>query len=77
MRTHDDGVDSKMSGLGVGDCEEHGMNVTIRLNLLGWQFATFNVDLDLEQFGEDAPTRHAFDDACKRISRRWMKARTS
>jgi hypothetical protein len=39
--------------------------------------ATFKVDLDLGKFGDDAPTRHAFDGACKRLSRRWVNAMTS
>jgi hypothetical protein len=53
------------------------MNVTIRLNLLGWQLATFKVDLDLGKFGDDAPARHALDGACKRLSRRWVNVMTS
>ena len=53
------------------------MNVTIRLNLLGWQLATFNIDLDMGKFGDDAPTRRALDGACKRLSRRWINAMTS
>jgi len=71
------GVDSKMLQPGVRDFRAHDMNVTIRLHLLGWQLATFNIDLDVGKFGDDAPTRRALDGACKRLSRRWMHAMTS
>jgi hypothetical protein len=61
----------------VHEFRAHDMNVTIRLNLLGWQLATFNIDLDMGNFGDDAPTRRAIDGACKRLSRRWVHAMTS
>jgi hypothetical protein len=61
----------------VHDFRLHDMNVTIRLNLLGWQLATFNIDLDMGKFGDDTPTRRALDGACKRLSRRWVNAMTS
>jgi len=55
----------------------HDMNVTIRFNLLGWQLATFKVDLDMGKFGDDTPPRRALDGACKRLSRRWVNVMTS
>jgi predicted signal transduction protein with EAL and GGDEF domain len=61
----------------VHDFRAHDMNVTIRLNLLGWQLATFNIDLDMGKFVDDTPTRRALDGACKRLSRRWVNAMTS
>ena len=61
----------------VHDFRLHDMNVTIRLNLLGWQLATFNIDLDMGKLGDDTPTRRALDGACKRLSRRWVNAMTS
>ena len=61
----------------VRDFRVHDMNVTIRLTLLGWQLATFKVDLDMGKFGDDVPTRRALDGACKRLSRRWANAMTS
>jgi hypothetical protein len=61
----------------VRDFRVHDMNVTIRLNLLGWQLATFKIDLDMGKFSDDAPARHALDSACKRLSRRWVNALTS
>jgi hypothetical protein len=70
-------VDSKMLQPGVRDFWVHDMNVTIRLNLLGWQLATFNIDLDKGKLGDDTPTRSAIDVACKRLSRRWVNAMTS
>jgi hypothetical protein len=70
-------VDSKTLEPGVRNFRAHDMNVTIRLNLLGWQLATFNIDLDMGKFGDDTPTRHALDGACKRLSRRWVNAITS
>jgi hypothetical protein len=70
-------VDSKMLKPGVRDFRVHDMNVTIRLNLLGWQLATFNIDLDIGKFSDDTPTRRALDGACKRLSRRWVNAVTS
>jgi hypothetical protein len=70
-------VDSQVLEPGVRDFRVHDMNVTIRLNLLGWQLATFKVDLDMGKFGDDAPPRRALDDACKRLSRRWVNAMTS
>jgi hypothetical protein len=53
------------------------MNVTIRLNLLGWQLATFNIDLDMGKLCDDTPRRRALDGACKRLSRRWINAMMS
>jgi hypothetical protein len=70
-------VDSKMLEPGVRDFRMHDMNVTIRLNLLGWQLATFKVDLDIGRFGDESPPRRALDGACKRLSRRWVNAMTS
>ena len=70
-------VDTTMLEPDVRDFRAHDMNVTIRLNLLGWQLATFNIDLDMGKFGDDAPTRRALDGACKRLSRRWVNAMTS
>lgn len=59
---------------GVRDFRAHDMNVTIRLTLLGWQLATFKVDLDLGKFGDDTPRPRPLDGACKRLSRRWVNA---
>jgi hypothetical protein len=70
-------VDHKVLEPGVRDFRVHDMNVTIRLNLLGWQLATFKVDLDMGRFGDDTPARRALDGACKRLSRRWVHAMTS
>jgi hypothetical protein len=70
-------VDSKMLEPGVRDFRVHDMNVTVRLNLLGWQLATFNIDLDMGKFTDDTRTRRALDGACKRLSRRWVNAMTS
>ena len=70
-------VDSKVLEPAARDFRVHDMNVTIRLNLLGWQLATFKVDLDMGQFGDDTPPRRALDGACKRLSRRWVNAMTS
>jgi hypothetical protein len=70
-------VDSKVLEPAARDFRVHDMNVTIRLNLLGWQLATFKVDLDIGKFGDDAQTRRALDGACKRLSRRWVNAMTS
>jgi hypothetical protein len=70
-------VDSQVFERGVRDFRVHDMNVTIRLTLLGWQLATFNVDLDIGKLGEDIPARRAIDGACKRLSRRWVNAMTS
>jgi hypothetical protein len=61
----------------VRDFRVHDVNVTIQLTLLGWQFATFKVDLDLGKFGDDTPRRRPFDRACKRLSRRWVNAMMS
>ena len=61
----------------VHEFRAHDLNVTIRLNLLGWQLATFNIDLDMGKLGDHAPTRRALDGACKRLSRRWVNAMTS
>jgi hypothetical protein len=61
----------------VHDFRVHDMNVTIRLNLLGWQLATFNIDLDMGKLGDDTPARRAIDGTCKRLSRRWVHAMTS
>ena len=70
-------IDSKMLEPAVHNFRVHDMNVTIRLNLLGWQLATFNIDLDIGKFGDDTSTRRALDGACKRLSRRWVNAMTS
>jgi hypothetical protein len=70
-------VDCKVLEPAARDFRVHDMNVTIRLNLLGWQLATFKVDLDLGKFGDDTPPRSALDGACKRLSRRWVNAMTS
>ena len=70
-------ADTKVLQPGVRDFRVHDMNVTIRLNLLGWQLATFKVDLDMGKFGDDAPPRRALDGACKRLSRRWVNVMTS
>jgi hypothetical protein len=70
-------VDSKVLEPAARDFRMHDMNVTIRLNLLGWQLATFKVDLDMGRFGDDTPPRRALDGACKRLSRRWVNAMTS
>jgi hypothetical protein len=70
-------VDTTMLEPDVRDFRAHDMNVTIRLNLLGWQLATFNIDLDMGKLGDDIPTRRALDGACKRLSRRWVNAMTS
>jgi hypothetical protein len=70
-------VDGKVFEPATRDFRAHDMKVTIRLNLLGWQLATFKVDLDLGKFGDDAPARHALDGACKRLSRRWVNAMMS
>jgi hypothetical protein len=70
-------VDSKVLEPGVRDFRVRDMNVTIRLNLLGWQLATFDIDLDVGKFGDDTPARRALDGVCKRFSRRWVHAMTS
>jgi hypothetical protein len=70
-------VDSKVLEPAARDFRMHDMNVTIRFNLLGWQLATFKVDLDMGKFGDDTPPRRALDGACKRLSRRWVSAMTS
>jgi hypothetical protein len=70
-------VDPTMLEPGVRDFRVHDMNVTIRLNLLGWQLATFNIDLDMGKLGDGTTTRRALDGACKRLSRRWVNAMTS
>jgi hypothetical protein len=70
-------VDTTMLQPEVHDFRVHDMNVTIRLNLLGWQLATFNIDLDMGKLGDDTPTRRALDGACKRLSRRWINAMMS
>jgi hypothetical protein len=70
-------VDSKMLEPEVRDFRVHNMNMTIRLNLLGWQLATFTVDLDMGKSGDDTPPRRALDGACKRLSRGWVNAMTS
>jgi len=61
----------------VRDFRVHDVNVTIRLTLLGWQFATFKVDLDLGKFGDNTPGRRPIDRACKSLSRRWVNAMMS
>ena len=70
-------VDTTMLQPEVRDFRVHDMNVTIRLNLLGWQLATFNIDLDMGKLGDDTPTRRTLDGACKRLSRRWINAMMS
>ena len=70
-------VDTKMLEPEVRDFRVHDMNVTIRLNLLGWQLATFNIDLDMRKLCDDTPTRRTLDGACKRLSPRWVNAMTS
>jgi hypothetical protein len=70
-------VDGKVLEPAARDFRVHDMNVTTRLNLLGWQLATFNIDLDMGKFGDDTPAQRALDGACKRISRRWVHAMTS
>jgi hypothetical protein len=70
-------VDTTMLAPEVHDFRVRDMNVTIRLNLLGWQLATFNIDLDMGKLGDDGPTRRALDGACKRLSRRWVNAMMS
>jgi hypothetical protein len=64
-------VDTTMFEPDVRDFRVHDMNVTI------WQLATFNIDLDMGELGDDTPTRRALDGACKRLSRRWVNAMTS
>jgi hypothetical protein len=71
------GTDGKRLQPAVRDFRQHDMNVTIRLNLLGWQLATFKVDLDMGRSGDDAPRRRALDVACKRLSRLWVNAMMS
>jgi hypothetical protein len=61
----------------VRDFRVHDVNVTIRLTLLGWQLATFKVDLDLGKFGDNTPGRRPIDRACKSLSRRWVNAMMS
>jgi hypothetical protein len=61
----------------VRDFRVHDVNVTIRLTILGWQFATFKVDLDLGKFGDNTPGRRPIDRACKSLSRRWVNAMMS
>jgi hypothetical protein len=68
---------SKVLEPGLCDFRVHDMSVTVRLAVLGWQLATFKVDLDMGKFGDDTPTRSALDGACKRLSRRWVTAMTS
>ena len=70
-------ADSKVLAPAARDFRVHDMNVTIRLNLLGWQLATFKVDLDMGKFGDDTAPRRALDGACKRLSRRWVNAMMS
>jgi hypothetical protein len=61
----------------VQDFRVHDVNVTIRLTILGWQFATFKVDLDLGKFGDNTAGRRPIDRACKSLSRRWVNAMMS
>ena len=70
-------VDSKVLEPAARDFRMHDMNVTIRLNLLGWQLATFKVDLDMGRSGDDAPRPRPLDGACKRLSRLWVNAMMS
>ena len=71
------GADRKVLEPGVRDFRMHDVNVTIRLTLLGWQLATFKVDLDLGKFGDNTPGRRPIDRACKSLSRRWVNAMMS
>ena len=71
------GADGKRLEPAVRDFRQHDMNVTFRLNLLGWQLATFRLDLDMGRSGDDAPTRRPLDGACKRLSRLWVNAMMS
>jgi hypothetical protein len=71
------GANGKRLEPAVRDFRQHDMNVTIRLNLLGWQLATFKIDLDMGRSGDDTPRRRALDGACKRLSRRWVNAMMS
>jgi hypothetical protein len=71
------GADRKVLEPGVRDFRVHDVNVTIRLTLLGWQLATFKVDLDLGKFGDDTPRQRPFDRACKHLSRHWVNAMMS
>jgi len=71
------GAEGKRLEPAVRDFRQHDMNVTIRLNLLGWQLATFKVDLDLGKFGDNTPGRRPIDRACKSLSRRWVNAMMS
>jgi hypothetical protein len=70
-------ADNRVLQPGLRDFRVHDMNVTIRLNLLGWHLATFKFDLDMGEFGDDTPPRRTLDGACKRLSRRWVNAMTS
>jgi hypothetical protein len=71
------GADGKRLEPAVRDFRQHDMNVTIRLNLLGWQLATFKIDLDMGRSGDDTPRPRPLDGACKRLSRRWVNAMMS
>ena len=62
-------VDTTMLQPEVHDFGVHDMNVTIRLNLLGWQLATFNIDLDMGKLCDDTPRRRALDGAAEPRSR--------
>jgi hypothetical protein len=52
------------------DFRAHDVNVTTRLNLLGWQLTRFNVDLDRGKLDDDTRPPRALHDACKRLTRR-------
>jgi hypothetical protein len=71
------GADGKRLAPAVRDFRQHDINVTFRLNLLGWQLATFKVDLDMGRSGDDAPRPRPLDGACKRLSRLWVNAMMS
>ena len=71
------GADRKVLEPAARDFRVHDVNVTIRLTLLGWQLATFKVDLDLGKFGDNTPGRRPIDRACKSLSRRWVNAMMS
>jgi hypothetical protein len=71
------GANRKVLQPGSRDFRAHDVNVTIRLTLLGWQLATFKVDLDLGKFGDETPSRRPIDRACKSLSRRWVNAMMS
>ena len=50
-------VDTTMLQPEVHDFGVHDMNVTLRLNLLGWQLDTFNIDLNMMNLSDDHTKR--------------------